>query len=84
MKAWHVAGASANAAIIEMVAEAASPEEAARLGRRHQRLQPAAVRPDWDQAKLQVMLAALRVKVIIAHSAFHNIEDALDEHVVCL
>ncbi len=56
-----------------MVAEAASPEEAARLGRRHQRLQPAAVRPDWDQAKLQVMLAALRAKVIIADSAFHNI-----------
>ncbi|DBA99900.1 hypothetical protein WJX77_000507 [Trebouxia sp. C0004] len=57
-------GASENAAIIEMVAEAVSPEEAARLGRRHQRLQPAAVRPDWDQAKLQVMLAALRAKFI--------------------
>ena len=46
-----------------MIAAASSPEEAARLGRRHQRLKPAAVRPDWDHAKLQVMLAALRVKV---------------------
>jgi len=58
-------GSSESAAIIEMVAEARSPEEAARLGRRHQRLQPAAVPPDWDQAKLQVMLAALRAKVTI-------------------
>lgn len=46
-----------------MIAEATSPEEAARLGRRHQRLHPAALRPDWNHAKLQVMLAALRVKV---------------------
>lgn len=46
-----------------MIAEAGSPEEAARLGRRHQRLHPSAMRPDWDQAKLQVMLAALRAKV---------------------
>ena len=56
-------GASENAAIVELIAEARAPEEAARLGRRHQRLQPAAVRSDWDQAKLQVMLAALRAKV---------------------
>lgn len=54
---------SDNTAIIEMIAEATSPEEAARLGRRHQRLHPSALRPDWDHAKLQVMLAALRVKV---------------------
>lgn len=60
------AGASENTAIIEMIAEAESPEEAARLGRRHQRCQPAAVRPDWDQAKLQVMLAALRAKVSLS------------------
>lgn len=46
-----------------MIAEASSPEEAARLGRRQQRLHPAAMRPDWDHAKLQVMLAALRDKV---------------------
>ena len=59
-----VAGSSENAAIIEMVAGAPSPEEAARLGRRHQRSQPAAVRPDWDHAKLQVMLAAVRAKVL--------------------
>lgn len=77
MKAWHIAGTSENAAIIEMVAAAVSPEEAARLGRRHQRLQPAAIRSDWDQGKLQVMLAALRAKVIIAHSAFHNVEMCL-------
>ena len=54
---------SENTAIIEMIAEATSPEEAARLGRQHQRLHPSALRPDWDHAKLQVMLAALRVKV---------------------
>ena len=59
-----VAGSSENAAIIETVASAQSPEEAARLGRRHQRSQPAAVRLDWDQAKLQVMLAAVRAKVL--------------------
>lgn len=60
---WCCIGTSENAAIIEMIAEARSPEEAARLGRRHQRLHPAALRPDWDHAKLQVMLAALRDKV---------------------
>lgn len=63
-----VAGASEHAAIIELVAGATFPEEAARVGRRHQRLQPAAVRSDWDQAKLQVMLAALRAKVSVATS----------------
>ena len=62
-KTVSVAGSSENTAIIEMVAGASSPEEAARLGRRYQRSKPAAVRPDWDQAKLQVMLAALRAKV---------------------
>ena len=60
---WLVAGGSENAVIIQLVAEAKSPEEAARRGRQHQRLHPTAVRPDWDQAKLQVMLAAVRAKV---------------------
>lgn len=62
---YSSAGASENAAIIEMIAGARSPEVAARLGRQHQRLQPAAVRPDWDHAKLHVMLAALRAKVTV-------------------
>ncbi|KAL3138303.1 hypothetical protein ABBQ32_006115 [Trebouxia sp. C0010 RCD-2024] len=58
-------GSSENAAIVELIAGASSPEEAARLGRRLQRLHPATVRPDWDQAKLQVMLAALRAKFTV-------------------
>ena len=66
----HAAGSSENAAIIEMVAGAQWPEEAARLGRQHQRSQPAAVRPDWDHAKLQVMLAALRAKVYLFSPSF--------------
>lgn len=50
-------------AVVELVAGAASPEEAAKTGRRFQRQQPKLVRPDWDAVKLEVMLAALRAKV---------------------
>lgn len=46
----------------EAIAAAASPEEAAGLGRRAQRHRPELLRPDWEQAKVPVMLAALRAK----------------------
>lgn len=50
-------------AVVELVAKAASPEEAAKTGRRFQRQQPGLIRADWDTVKLEVMLAALRAKV---------------------
>ncbi len=50
------------AALVQAIAAAASPEEAARLGRRAQRQRPDLVRPDWDASKLAAMLAALRAK----------------------
>lgn len=49
--------------IIEEIAHAASPEEAARIGRRNERLQPSLMRPDWPTAKLAVMHAGLKAKV---------------------
>lgn len=58
-----VPGNSEARVVIELIANAASPEEAAKTGRRFQRQQPALVRPDWSAAKLEVMLAALRAKV---------------------
>ncbi|KAG1655585.1 hypothetical protein FOA52_005884 [Chlamydomonas sp. UWO 241] len=45
-----------------IVASAASPEEAARLGRAAERTRPELVRPDWKTAKLGVMGVALRAK----------------------
>ncbi|KAK9807042.1 hypothetical protein WJX72_011769 [[Myrmecia] bisecta] len=50
------------------IAAASSPEEAARIGRYNQRMQPNLVRPDWDTAKLDVMYAALRAK-FMSHAA---------------
>ena len=50
-------------AVVEAIAAAASPEEAARLGRRAARGQPGLLRPDWATAKLAVMCAGLRAKV---------------------
>ena len=50
-------------ALVEEIAAAPSPEEAARLGRAAQKQRPHLVRPDWDTAKLFIMEAALRVKV---------------------
>ena len=46
----------------QAIAGAASPEEAARLGRGAQRGRPGLVRPDWEAAKLDVMHAALLAK----------------------
>jgi diaminohydroxyphosphoribosylaminopyrimidine deaminase/5-amino-6-(5-phosphoribosylamino)uracil reductase len=40
------------AAVAEAIASAASPEEAARLGRRTERLRPELLRPDWAAAKV--------------------------------
>ncbi|BDA48102.1 Riboflavin biosynthesis protein RibD at N-terminal half [Coccomyxa sp. Obi] len=50
------------AAVIERIAEAGSPEEAARMGRGTERAQPLLLRPDWATAKLAVMYAGLRAK----------------------
>ena len=49
--------------IREQIASAASPEEAARIGRQNERFQPSLVRRDWSTAKLAVMHAALKAKV---------------------
>lgn len=46
----------------QAIQAAASPEEAARLGRGAQRSAPQLVRPDWESAKLGVMRAALLAK----------------------
>ena len=48
---------------------AASPEEAARVGRRMERSRPDLLRADWAAAKLAVMAAALRAKVGLGCSA---------------
>jgi len=44
--------------LFDRIHAAATPERAAAIGRSH----PDAYRPDWPQAKLEVMLAALRDK----------------------
>lgn len=55
------------AALVEAIAAAESPEEAARIGRLNERQRPELVRQDWGDAKRAVMLAALRAK-FDAHS----------------
>lgn len=49
--------------VIEEIASAASPEEAARIGRHNERFKPSVVRSDWSTAKLAVMHAGLTAKV---------------------
>ncbi len=49
-------------AVIERIAGAGSPEEAARIGRSTERSQPLLLRSDWATAKLAVMYAGLRAK----------------------
>ncbi|KAG2431801.1 hypothetical protein HXX76_009296 [Chlamydomonas incerta] len=50
------------AAVMEAIAAAPSPEEAARIGRRTERTRPELLRKDWGSAKLGFMEAALRAK----------------------
>jgi ribA/ribD-fused uncharacterized protein len=50
--------------IVEAILHAASPEEAARIGRLHERLDPSLMRADWSSAKMEVMLAALHEKFL--------------------
>ncbi|KAG2454456.1 hypothetical protein HYH02_001475 [Chlamydomonas schloesseri] len=50
------------AAVMEAIAAAPSPEEAARIGRRTERTRPELLRKDWGSAKLAFMEAALRTK----------------------
>ncbi len=55
--------------LMEEIMAAASPEEAARIGRGAQRTRPHLVSPDWDTAKIFVMYAGLKAKVtFIYHS----------------
>lgn len=49
-------------AVVEKIAQSASPEEAAQLGRSVARSMPHLVCPQWLERKLDVMLEALRVK----------------------
>jgi diaminohydroxyphosphoribosylaminopyrimidine deaminase/5-amino-6-(5-phosphoribosylamino)uracil reductase len=48
--------------LVAAIWAAASPEEAAALGRRSQRERPHLLRPDWGAAKQAVMAEALRAK----------------------
>ena len=48
---------------MEEIKAAASPEEAARLGRTAQRKRAHLVTPNWDTDKLFVMYAGLKAKV---------------------
>ncbi|GIL53284.1 hypothetical protein Vafri_8926 [Volvox africanus] len=50
--------------VMEAIAAAPSPEEAARIGRRTERTRPELVRRDWATAKVAFMLAALRAKFL--------------------
>ncbi|GLC48449.1 hypothetical protein PLESTB_000099000 [Pleodorina starrii] len=50
------------AAVMEAIAAAPSPEEAARIGRRTERTRPELLRRDWATAKVAFMQAALRAK----------------------
>ena len=49
--------------LMEEIKAAASPEEAARLGRTAQRTRPYLIAPNWDTDKLFVMYAGLKAKV---------------------
>ena len=57
---------------MEAIRAAASPEEAARIGRTLQRTNPSLIRPDWDECKERVMRAALRAK-LTRHAAPRNL-----------
>ncbi len=61
----HVTGVESPEAlqVVEDIASAASPEEAAKVGRHNERFKPSLVRPDWSTAKLAVMHAGLTAKV---------------------
>lgn len=48
---------------MQRIAQAGSPEEAARIGRGAERGQPQLLRPNWATAKLAVMHAGLHAKV---------------------
>ena len=75
-------------AVIEQIAGAGSPEEAAKVGRATQAQHPHLVRPDWDTAKLFVMESALRTKVAlfciccdVSGSRLHDLMQGAARHV---
>lgn len=49
-------------ALVEAIRSAPTPVDAAALGRAAQRSSPNLVRPDWEDAKLDVMIRGLRAK----------------------
>ncbi|KAJ9522755.1 hypothetical protein QJQ45_019833, partial [Haematococcus lacustris] len=55
-------GAAGAGELVAAIAAAESPEEAARIGRRAERMQPELVTPGWHSIKVEVMLGALRAK----------------------
>lgn len=61
-QAQKFAGVAGAEEVVEAIWVAASPEEAARIGRRTQRQRPEFVRADWDSAKVAVMRSALWAK----------------------
>eukprot|EP00850_Spirogloea_muscicola_P000564 SM000002S05644 [mRNA] locus=s2:1316738:1320337:- [translate_table: standard] len=61
----------------ERIHGASSPEEAARIGRALERSHRHLVRPDWEQAKLEVMYAALQCKFRM-HLGLHYLLLATD------
>ena len=68
--------------MVEDIASADSPEEAAKLGRRAERQRPALVRQDWPTAKLAVMYAGLKAKVgpelsLFIRCSFHDVRVAM-------
>ncbi|XP_059665601.1 riboflavin biosynthesis protein PYRR, chloroplastic [Cornus florida] len=50
---------------VEDIRSAKSPEEAARMGRKMQRLHPDLIRSDWESVKIDVMYRALKCKFSI-------------------
>ena len=63
--------------VVEQIRSAASPEEAARIGRQNERLRPQLMRPEWPTAKLAVMHAALKAKVSGANLAHQSLRPML-------
>ena len=60
--------------IMDDIASQQSAEEAARIGRRYQSLQPNLLRQDWGQVKIDVMRKALQVKFCVGSSAWHLLQ----------
>jgi diaminohydroxyphosphoribosylaminopyrimidine deaminase/5-amino-6-(5-phosphoribosylamino)uracil reductase len=60
-----------------------SAEEAARLGRKMQQLQPNLVRQDWAHFKIEVMRRALEVKFSVGSPAWHLLQSTCKAEMPC-